>query len=124
MLPTKRDIYKYYLYLNKEKVRVGDWKQNTKLCDKAEYLSKEVASIWDKTGITHKLVGREGVRRITDLIMQLRDLDRLPLKQRKEGFGKELDSLFDVSICTHAMGEACTCDEPNKIPPTWMAPLD
>ena len=85
MLPTKRDIYKYYLYLNKEKVRVGDWKQNTKLCDKAEYLSKEVASIWDKTGITHKLVGREGVRRITDLIMQLRDLDRLPLKQRKEG---------------------------------------
>ena len=121
VLPTKRDIYKYYLQLNKDKVRDGEWKQNTKMSDKAGYLSDIIASIWDKTGIPHKLRGREGVRRTMALIMQIKDMDRLPMNRRKEGFGIELDSLFDVSICQHELNQLCTCDEVDRVPLTWRA---
>ena len=121
VLPTKRDIYKYYLQLNKDKVRDGEWKQNTKMSDKAGYLSDIIASIWDKTGIPHKLRGREGVRRTMALIMQIKDMDRLPMDRRKEGFGIELDSLFDVSIRQHELNQLCTCDEVDRVPLTWRA---
>ena len=121
ILPTKRDIFKYYLFLNQEKVRVGDWKQNTKLSDKAEFVRGEVADIWDKTGIPHCLRRREGLKKITSLLMDLKEMTKVAMHKRKEGFGKELDTLFDASNCQHVVREACTCEEVDKIPLTWMA---
>ena len=121
ILPTKLDIYNYYLYLNQEKLIKGEWKQNTQFYDKAKFVSDEVEGIWERTGIPHhKLKGKEGVRKISYLLVQCKELTKVAKNKRKPGFGKEFETLFDVAMCTH-VGEHCTCDLECRVPLTWKA---
>ena len=121
IFPTKLDIYNFYLYLNQEKLRKGEWKQNTMFYDKARCVSEEVEGIWEKTGIPHhKLIGKEGIRKISYLLGKCKDLAKVAMNKRKPGFGKEFDTLFDIAMCTH-VGEHCTCDLECRVPLTWRA---
>ena len=113
-LPTKLEIYNYYLYLNKEKVDNGDWKQNTKFYEKVRHVRDKVADIWDKTSIPHSLEGREGLQKVYNLLLLCKDMNKVAKQKRKEGFADKLHKLFDVAKCNHEE-DSCSCDEDSKV---------
>ena len=113
-LPTKLEVYNHYLYLNKEQLVSGEWKQNTKFYEKVRLLRDQVADVWDKTSIPHGLEGREGLKKVSNLLLKCRDLNKVAMDRRKEGFGDDLHTLFDVAKCNHEE-ESCSCDEEIKV---------
>ena len=113
-LPTKLEVYNHYLYLNQEKLRLGDWKQNTKFSDKVRYVRDEVADIWDKTRIPHWLEGRDGLRKVSTLLIKCKELTKVAQDRRKDGFGADLVTLFDVAKCSHEE-DLCSCEEEIKV---------
>ena len=48
-------------------------------------------------------------------------LCKIPRGRRKEGFGMELNDLFDVSACQHEDMNNCTCGIESKVPLNWQA---
>ena len=90
VLPTKMDIYRYYLYLNIEKTKTGDWKQNTKFYEKVKCVRDGVAGVWDRTGIPHRLSGKEGLQKTTNLLVQCKKMTTVAMHNVREDYGKEL----------------------------------
>ena len=109
ILPTKLDIYHHFLHLSKEKVINGDWKKNTPLSEKVKCVQEDVIKLWDKTGIAHCLTGKEGLRKITNIIINAKSTFKVPVARRQRGFADDLKVLFDVALCQHAYDENCTC---------------
>ena len=113
-LPTKLEVYNHYLYLNKEQLVSGEWKQNTKFYEKVRLLRDQVADIWDKTSIPHVLEGREGLQKVSNLLLKCKDMNKVAKQKRKEGFADNLLELFNVAKCTHVK-DFCSCDEASKV---------
>ena len=117
ILPTGHDIYKHYRYLNIERVRSGEWNQNTSLFEKVKCVRSEVADIWDRTGIPHTLSGKckEGDRQVTTIVIKGRKLSKVVMNKRGDDFGQELNVLFDVALCPHTEKEVCSCKLQDKV---------
>ena len=118
ILPTKLEIFQHYLYLSKEKCKTGEWRKNTDIVIKSECVRGDVAELWDRTGIVHGLDGKEGLRRISNLITTCKAHFKVPKARRQAGFTEELQVLYDVALCQHAENN-CTCPSHEKIPPIW-----
>ena len=115
VLPTELDLYNHYLHLNNVKSASGDWKKCTLLCAKVKCVAEDLGEIWGRTGIPHCLNNREGERRIQNIILKCRKLNKVAMDRRGESFGKDLQALFDVSLCHHQVEESCTCPVENKV---------
>ena len=106
ILPTEKDIYKHYRYLNNVRVRSGEWNQHTSFSEKVKFVGSEVAAIWDRTGIPHALSGKCKVRakwerRVTTIIIRGRKLNMVAMYKRGDDFGQEHNILFDVALRPH-----------------------
>ena len=115
VLPTELDVYHHYLHLNNVKYASGDWNQGTNLSVKVKCVSEDVGELWGRTGIPHFLNNREGERRIQNIIMKSRKLNKVSMDRRGESFGKDLKALFDATPCQHQVEETCTCPIENKV---------
>ena len=115
ILPTGQDIFNHFLNLNIIKCRSGEWKHNTLLSVKVESVLKDVAAVWDRTGISHSLAGKNGERKITSILTKAKKLNKVALDRRDGNYGKELKVLFDVAVCHHPEDETCTCNHQDKV---------
>ena len=88
---------------------------------KVSCVRDDVVYIWERTGIAHGLVGREGERRMSTLLTYCKNIFKVPVARRKADFGKELQVLFDVALCQHSADETCKCDSSIQIVPVWRA---
>ena len=115
-LPTKKELFSHYLYIRETNIKSGEWNQYTPLSEVAKCVAKDVAALWDKTGIPHKLSdSNEGVRMIMSVINKCKDMNKIPLERRKPGFGQDLDILYDVAKCPHPNESSCDCTSENQV---------
>ena len=96
--PPSWRFFEHFLFLTKEKCRSGEWQKNTDLSIKIGTVRDDVKELWDRTGIMHGLGGKEGLRRISNLITSCKNLFKVPKLRRQAGFASELQVLFDVAV--------------------------
>ena len=94
----------------------GEWNKNVSLFKAAKVVTNDVISQWNKTNIPHVLHGKNGTKKITDLLTKYQALCKIPRGRRKEGFGMKLNDLFDVSACQHEDMNNCACGTESKVP--------
>ena len=116
-LPTIVDIDQHCRHLRELKINSEEWSKATDKNTIARCLMEDVASVWQKTPIPHKLMGKEGERRMVTLLERIRDLKRIKRPKRGEIFLKELNSIFDVAKCPHLV--PCNCSEEDQVPSSW-----
>ena len=108
-LPTEEFVHSHYLYLRMLKQETGEWKQNTSILEAVRAVMSDVASQWDKTGITHTLLGRTGEKKVDLLLKKFQKECKVPVNRRDQQFGAKLSCLFDVAACKHINFSSCTC---------------
>ena len=122
-LPTKSEVYQYLLYLEDVKKGTGEWNRRTTLTTKAQCVADDVAAVWDKAGIPHKLdtdwYKRE--RQVEVVLTRARALKKVPAGQNKtEDFLQkvaEMQKLFDVAKCQCNLGDGwCSCARDDQVP--------
>ena len=124
MLPSRGDVYQLYLHMTNVKVASGEWTKFTPLGTKSKIIVSDIVSVWEKTGIPHNLSGTEGEERVERLIMNVKKVQKVPLKQRndastlKQISDLRLDKLFDIAKCC-CDGGTCSCPEEDKVPVLW-----
>ena len=123
ILPTKLDVFQHFLYVSQEKYKTGEWIKKTDFSVRAQQVRDDVEDLWNRTGIAHGLGGKEGVRRVTNLINTCRNTFKTPMARREPGFQNELKVLFDVALCKHSELH-CPCDVQVRIPSIWKAFLN
>ena len=116
-LPTLLDIDQHCRHLRELKINSGEWSKATDKGTIAKSLMTDVASVWEKTPIPHKLRGKEGERRMVALLDRIRDLKRVKRPKRGEIFLNELNSLYDVAKCPHLV--PCNCSDEDQVPSSW-----
>ena len=96
-LPTMKEVYQLSLHLTEVKVSSGEWMQRTTRSEKARCLAEEVAAVWERAFLPHRLVGRQGEKLVLGLLDKVRAHQKLSGRAREESLA-ELETLFDV--CT------------------------
>ena len=107
VLPTKKDIFNHFLYLKSVKEASGDWKQNTDVTVKVKPVWIDVCEIWNRTGYPHCLESREGERKVLNFILQGKKLNKVAMNRRGDNYWKDMEVLFDFSLCQHP--DNCDC---------------
>ena len=114
-LPTKIEVFQHFNYLNSETVK---W-TNKIFSEKAKFVRDEVARIWEKAGIPHDLRGKWGVRKVTKLLNECKQLTKYPVKKRGGRWAEKaikLKAFFEAAICTHLLESDCSCSSHDKVP--------
>ena len=114
-LPTLKEVYQHSLHLAVVKKASGEWVQNTTRGEKASCLASEVAEIWDRSFLRHKLGGRRGEKLVLGLLDRVRAIQKLKGDLKEQGL-KGLEKLFDVCTCPHALQDECDCEPQFKVP--------
>ena len=114
-LPTMKEVYQHSLHLTEVKTSSGEWMQRTTRSEKARCLAGEVAAVWEKAFLPHRLVGRQGEKLVLGLFDKVRGHQKLSGRAREESLA-ELETLFDVCTCPHNVREDCGCEPHLKVP--------
>ena len=115
-LPTGLRVYAHYLHLRSENIKNSVWKPNVSLAEVAKVVTSDVAGQWDKTEIPHTLKGKDGVRKVLNLLKKCQALYKIPVRRRGTDLAQDLGGLFDVAACPHSNLEVCDCPPDCKIP--------
>ena len=111
LLPTLKDIYNHYIYLNEVNLESGEWHKTTPFETRARKVSEDVATLWNRTGIPHNLDTRYGQSKVADALLKCKNV-RKTGQDRRESYG---DQLFDAAYCRHTSWPECDCPETNKV---------
>ena len=114
-LPTMMEVYQHSLHLTEVKMSNGEWHRSTSRNEKAKCLAVEVASLWERAFLPHRLVGRQGEKLVLGLFDKVRASQKLK-GECKEVAMRELDKLFDVCTCPHTVRDNCGCEPHLKVP--------
>ena len=52
-LPTNKDIVSHAMKMKRDKINVGEWRNNTAVSDVARAVANDVCEQWEKTDIPH-----------------------------------------------------------------------
>ena len=135
MLPTDTDIVNHTQHLKREKMGLGEWRNNTPVSEIAKVVADSVCDVWDKTDIPH--FGTQNPKwvreKVEKLLSRAKTVLKIPVERRNnvelEG---EWSKLFDISLCPHREKklcncpncntphpELCTCTGGTKVPEGW-----
>ena len=116
ILPTKLDVYNHFLFTRDEKLASGEWTKFTPLLqERIRPVLRDICTVWDKTGIPHCFSTRLGEKKVTNLISQCRDLNKVPMSRRDKEQVQGLLTLFDGSLCPHTDTLTCDCPQGCKV---------
>lgn len=122
LLPTRRDVLKYYIYVwNNEKIKQNG--KNPSFLEVSKIVVDKLKFMWEKASIpciTSKTI-TDLLKKEVDLVQTLnktykRDKDKDSFKKKLADFNNRVEALFDVSACKCKDFQLCKCDPAKKVP--------
>ena len=95
----------------------GVWRHNTPISVVAKVVSKDVKDQWDKTSIPNlfDVDPDKANRKILEVLNRGKILVKLPVSRRDKSYASEMNTLLDMSVCTHVGEQTCTCPVFHKV---------
>ena len=122
-LPTKASIYNYFLKTREDGIKEGRWKHNVPVIEIINIVEQEVQCQWEKTPIPTLFTTnpQKAKRMISRTVEKAKSLIKIPVKRRKENFGRDMNVLLDLASCQHSEGVTCTCTSSSRVPLMWSS---
>ena len=99
-------MFQHYQCLTEVKNKSGEWHKTTQKCVKAKHEVEDVANVWERGELPHRLEDSRIVIALLDRVIRMKEN---PPKN-------ELCQLFDVSCCLHDDKEECDCKSECQVP--------
>ena len=102
LLPRDIDIVNHTQHLKREKIAIGEWKNQTPVGEIARLVAEDVCGLWDKTDIPH--FGAHNPKwvkeKVEKLLNKAKAVLKTPVERRNtEELEEQWSKLFDISIC-------------------------
>ena len=72
MLPTKLEVFEHYQHLTEVLNKSGEWHKTTQKCLKAKLVAEDVAKLWERGGLPHRLDDSRIVIALLDRIIRMK----------------------------------------------------
>ena len=73
VLPNMMEVFHHYHYLNEVKNESGEWHKITQKCVKATHVVEEVANVWERGGLPHRLKDSRIVIALLDSVIRMKE---------------------------------------------------
>ena len=81
LLPTRMEVFQHYQYLTEVKNESGEWHKTTQKCVKAKHVVEDVANVWERGGLPHRLEDSRIVIALLDRVIRMKENPTPPPKK-------------------------------------------
>lgn len=116
-LPTHFDIINFSLFLKRDKVATGEWKNNVDKLTVAKEVICPIVSVWEKLEIPHQFsyMSEYVIQKVVNILKVGSDLMKVPISRRSNCHGDHLKIIFDIAAC-QCKDKQCNCTLDKKVP--------